>query len=117
MRCLACKLQFSRFTPGCLNQQNLQSISLFELKLLKAFLTVFGNLSFCDGARTRAGSWSPTSDVSAHSCRDRRMTPHAKSPEWGSRSRRKRYAGIGKVAGRLIKPAPLPAMQNHFCSA
>jgi len=37
-----------------------------------------------------------------------------KSPEWGSRSRRKRYAGIGKVAGRLIKPAPLPATQNQL---
>jgi len=42
------------------------------------------------------------------------IAPQVECPEWGSRRRRLRCAGLGKVAGRWFKPAPLPAMQSQL---
>ena len=86
----------------------------FDLNFWRAFLTVFGNLSFCDGASTREGVLKPYFRCERAFLPKQADDATTKSPEWGSRSRRKRYAGLGKVAGRLIKPAPLPAMQNQL---
>jgi len=98
-----------------MRQQMLVGLSrpAFRLLYWNDFVwTHFGNLIILRWRRT-TGSQCSAPDGRAFPPKQW-MGATSECPEWGSRRRRQRCAGFGKVAGRLIKPAPLPAMQSQL---